>query len=384
MRSFRNIYNVIDSLDISNGWKRVFKKIQVSYYHNFYQGKANDVHFWRYGQNIMALSAEDRFKFFTKFNFFALVFGPLYYIAKFIFPKAIILMLIECGIIYYSYSTFNSLILLTCILVHFYAAAFANLDYFTCKVLNNKYVKNSPEILSDAIDENFAQSVLKEQSLRVPFVSFVIFGLLFTSFFVYLKVSQYIEYKNIINQKSRICTTKTSCYNTLTKTAANIKGNVPSIYKEYYNMGAAYYELGNKNKALEALNYSIVKNSSYLPSYLLKGIILTEFKQYNMAAQTYESAAKISPQGEIFYLLGSTYYKEGKFTEAKVAFEKSVRAYPNRATYWEALAYTKIYLKDGTGAKSDLNNAIKALKKDGERRNAHKIERIEAYMRNIR
>ena len=69
----KNIYGIIDSLKVSDGWKNVFKKIQVAYYHNFYQGKSNNVHTWRYGQNVMGLKPEDRFKFFTAFNFFALI-----------------------------------------------------------------------------------------------------------------------------------------------------------------------------------------------------------------------------------------------------------------------------------------------------------------------
>lgn len=384
MRHFENIYNLIDSLNISNSWKKTFKKIQVAYYHNFYQGKANNVHFWRYGQNVMGLSAENRFKFFTRFNFFALIFGSVYYLSKLIFPKAFILLLIEGAVIYYSHYIYNPLILLACILIHIYTAIYANNDYFTSQVLNNKYVKANPEILSDYIDDNFAKNVLKEQSLYAPFATFAVFGSIFILLFAFIQISQYLECKNLINQRTKICITKSGCYDILTRTAQNIKNNPTNIHKEYFNMGAAYYELGDKYRALEALNYSISKKRKYLPPYLLKGIILTELKQFNTAAEAYNTAIKISPQGEIFYLLGSTYYKEGKFTEAKDSFEKAVRAYPDRATYWEALAYAKIYLRDASGAKAALSNAIKALKKDGETKNAAKIERIEAYMRNIR
>ena len=85
----RNIYRFIDSLNVSRGWKNTFKKIQVAYFHNFYQGKANNVHLWRYGQPVISYGASDRFKFFTRFNFFALIFGPLYYLAKFMFIKGL-------------------------------------------------------------------------------------------------------------------------------------------------------------------------------------------------------------------------------------------------------------------------------------------------------
>ena len=86
----------------------------------------------------------------------------------------------------------------------------------------------------------------------------------------------------------------------------------------------------------------------------------------------------------MYYLLGSSYYKEGNYVAAKANFEKAVKAYPNKSSYWEALAYTKIYLRDRAGAKNDLIKAIKVLKREDAVKNAAKIEALEGYMLNLR
>lgn len=384
MHNSGNIFSIIDSLSVSKGWKEIFKKIQVAYYHNFYQGKANNIHLWRYGQSIMNLAPDERFKFFTKFNFFALVFGPLYYLAKLILPKGLILLLLEAGILYYANNTFNSLLPYLCILIHIYASIFANIDYFSKMVLNHKKIKENPDILSDYIDDNFVKSVTRKQSLYYLFTFIITIAFISTGFIVATKTMQTLEYKSILDGTKRICSTRNECTEMLRISSININGGKQPVCKEYYILGAAYYELGDKHKALNALNQAIAKNNKYLPAYLLKGIVLTELKQYNSARKCYESALKLYPEGKLFYLMGSTYYKESNFIEAKENFEKAVRAYPNNATYLESLAYAKIYLRDNQGAKEDLKKAVKALKNEGENKNSARIERIEGYMRNIK
>lgn len=379
-----NIFSIIDSLSVSKNWKEIFKKIQVAYYHNFYQGKANNIHLWRYGQSIMNLSPDERFKFFTKFNFFALIFGPLYYLSKLILPKGLILLLFEVGILYYANSTYNSLLPYLCILIHIYTSVFANIDYFSKMVLGHKKIKENPDILSDYVDDNFVKNVTRKQSFYYLFAFVVTIVFISTCLIVATKIMQTLEYKNILDRTKRICTTRNECTEILRISSININGGKQPVCKEYYNLGAAYYELGDKHKALNALNQSIVKNNKYLPAYLLKGIVLTELKQYSAARKSYESALKLYPEGKLFYLMGSTYYKESNFIEAKENFEKAVKAYPNNATYLESLAYSKIYLRDNQGAKADLKKAIKALKNEGENKNSARIERIEGYMKNIK
>ncbi len=377
----KDIYGIIDSLKVSKGWKEIFKKIQVAYYHNFYQGKANNVHSWRYGQNIMNLSAQDRFKFFTSFNFFALVFGPLYYLAKFMLIKGLILLLIEIGLIYY----FDFPVAYLIILVHIYAAIFANADYFTKMVLNNKFIKENPDYLSDLINDNFVNSVMKSTSYYNQFVAFVVVASILTGTFVYLEFAKDAKYKELINNRQKICKTQAECDKVIKDSTLNIRANKEPLYLEYFNMGAAYYELNSRQSALNALNQATKLKDDYFEPYALKGIIYTDLKQFNLARMNYEKALKIYPKGKfLYYLLGSSYYKEGNYPAAKENFEKAVRAYPNKSSYWEALAYTKIYLRDKTGAKNDLTKAIKVLKREDSVKNAAKIEALEGYMMNLR
>lgn len=377
----RNIYSFIDSLSVSKGWKEVFKKIQVAYYHNFYQGKSNNVHTWRYGQNMMSLSSSDRFKFFTRFNFFALVFGPVYYLAKFMLIKGLILLLLEIGLIYY----FDFPIAYAIILLHVYAAVFANSDYFTKMVLNNKFIKENPDYLSDLINDNFVNSVMKQTSLHAQFVAFVIMASVFTGTIVYIEFAKDAKYRELINNRQKICKTTAECNKIIADSTANIRANKEPLYLEYFNMGAAYYELNSKQSALLSLDKATKLKDDYFEPYALKGIIYTELKQFNLARMNYERALKIYPKGKfIYYLLGSSYYKEGNYLAAKDNFEKAVRAYPNKSSYWEALAYTKIYLKDRSGAKNDLAKAVKVLKKEDPNKNAAKIEALEGYMMNLK
>jgi len=377
----KNIYGIIDSLKVSKGWKETFKKIQVAYYHNFYQGKSNNVHTWRYGQNIMSLAPQERFKFFTRFNFFALVFGPLYYLAKLMLIKGLILLLIEAGLVYY----FDFPIAYLLILIHVYAAIFANSDYFTKMVLNNKFIKENPDCLSDAIDDNFVKKVTKTTSYYNQFVAFAVIASVFAGTFIYLEFAKDAKYKELINKRQRICKTNAECHKAIKDATLNIRANKQPLYVEYFNMGAAYFELGNMQSALQALNEATKLKDDYFEPHALKGIIYTELKQYNLARMNYEKALKIYRNGKfLYYLLGSSYYKEGNYQAAKENFEKAARAYPNKSSYWEALAYTKIYLKDKAGAKDDLIKAIKALKREDSIKNAAKIEALEGYMMNLK
>lgn len=373
---YKNIYAIIDSLDISRGWKNVFKKIQTAYFHNFYQGKANNVHMWRYGQPVISYGASDRFKFFTRFNFFALIFGPLYYLAKFMFLKGLFLLLIEAALIYY----YGFPVAYFAIFIHIYAAIFANSDYFIQKVLNHKEVKENPGYLSDYIDENFVKNVLKEQSYYVPFAIFCLLFGIGAVLFIGNEFAVDAKYQEIVNNKQKVCSDNDSCIRLINTSVSNIKAGKEPVDAEYFNAGAAYYQLGNKQNALNALNQATLKNPNHFASYILKGIIYTELGQYNYARASYEKALQIYPKGKfLYYLLGSAYYKEGKYTEAKTNFEKAVKAYPKKAAYREALAYTKIYLKDTKGAKADLERAIKILKNEKGASGNTRIEALERY-----
>lgn len=377
----RNIYRFIDSLKVGRGWKNTFKKIQTAYFHNFYQGKANNIHLWRYGQPVISYGASDRFKFFTRFNFFALIFGPLYYIFKLMLIKGLFLLLIEVWLIYH----FDFPIAYLAIFVHIYTAIFANSDYFVQTVLNNKNIRENPEYLSDYIDENFVKSTLKEQSYYVPFVIFCVMFCATAALFICNEFAVDAKYQQIVNNRQKICEDTNSCSKVIHASLDNIKAGIGYEPEQYFNLGAAYYHLGNRQSALNALNQATTKDPGYFSAYILKGIVFTELKQFNYARASYEKALKIYPRGRfLYYLLGSAYYKEGKYIEAKDSFEKAVKAYPKKASYREALAYTKIYLKDTKGAKEDLEKVVKLLKNESGTKNAARIEALERYAQNLR
>ena len=226
---------------------------------------------------------------------------------------------------------------------------------------------------------------MKTESHRNAFTAFVIISILIVGTFVYLEFAKDAKYKELINNRQKICKTSAECDKIIKDSTINIRAKKEPLYFEYFNMGAAYYELRNSQAALQALNQATTLKPDYFEPYALKGIIYTELKQFNLARLNYEKALKIYPKGKfLYYLLGSSYYKEGKYMDAKENFEKAVRAYPNRSSYWEALAYTKIYLRDKEGAKNDLLKAVKALKREDAIKNAAKIEALEGYMMNLK
>lgn len=378
--SNRNVYQVIDNLNVSSGWKRIFKKIQVSYFQNFYQGKANNIHFWSYQQEVANLSASDRFKFFTRFNFFALLFGPLYYLAKFMFKKGIILLALFALIVYYGGESSIPPLKYLAVFVNIYCAIYANTDYFIAKVVNSREAKDDPSVLSDMVDGNFMDKVMKEPTF---YGVFIIFVLIFSAGLIWFLSDKFIsdaKAQSVLARTSRVCSTKDECANLIRASLTNIRAHKEPLYLEYFNLGAAYYELGNRKDAMNALNESTKLKSNFLLPYLLKGIICTELQSYESAKYNYNRALEIYPNAKrVHYLLGSVYYKEGKYTQAKACFEKAVKAFPNKAQYWEALAYTKIYLKDTVGAKAAIERTIRILKKEGEKKNLMRIERLQAY-----
>ena len=105
-----------------------------------------------------------------------------------------------------------------------------------------------------------------------------------------------------------------------------IKADSAGTHAEpYYFKGVYYYNIGDKSRALNQFNQSIVHDYYFLDAYLEKGRILYEQRNYSTASQVFQLATTISPAfADAYYWLARCEQATGKKEEAK---ENYLRAY---------------------------------------------------------
>ena len=98
--AYSRIFEIIDGLNVTKGWKTIFKKVHVSYFNNYVHGRRLDVHFWSVSQKYKALLAPEKLRMFPRFNPYGLVFGPFFYLFKCIYVKGLVLLIISLALFF--------------------------------------------------------------------------------------------------------------------------------------------------------------------------------------------------------------------------------------------------------------------------------------------
>lgn len=375
------VYDLIDRLRVSARWKDIFKRIHTVYLLNYFQGTLNNLHFWNPSPLVNQLRLGQKFNFFTSFNLWALLLGPIYYLFKFMYKKAIII-----GAILYFLIVYNQFTPYFIPLIMLYCCIFANRDYFVKKVLKNHAIVNNPSILSVEIDEEYFLAVSKRKNaMPLAFIAALTI-LISLGYFLANSYNLELETDRALTNVPRVCSSQEECTKYINDKLQKISmsKDPKAQYSHNYKIACAYAIMGNKNNAIKFLDLTLRQNPKYLPAYLMRASYQFENQNYQQALVNYNMALAIAPRAKfIHYYIGRTYYRTRDYKNALIHLEIATKVKRNDPIALETLAYTKIYLKDFDGAIKDLRRTIDLYERQDSKKNAVKIKSIERYVKSL-
>jgi outer membrane protein OmpA-like peptidoglycan-associated protein/Tfp pilus assembly protein PilF len=96
-----------------------------------------------------------------------------------------------------------------------------------------------------------------------------------------------------------------------------------------FERAAKYYDQKQNQKALEHLNEAVKADPKFIEAHMLLANVYTDMKDYDKAIASYKDAIAINPDffPNNYYSLGKVEYYTGRYTDAKISFEKFL-SYP--------------------------------------------------------
>jgi tetratricopeptide (TPR) repeat protein len=132
----------------------------------------------------------------------------------------------------------------------------------------------------------------------------------------------------------------------------------------YYNVGIAYLERNQLDKAINAANSYINQRPREFRGYLLRGKIYFRQDKYNEAEGQFNRANELSPNNtEVALARGKNYSKQGQPVKAITLLERVASVKPNDVDVMEELAHA--YLKNNEASKAAMT-AERALAVKGQ------------------
>ncbi|MFC1576759.1 tetratricopeptide repeat protein, partial [Candidatus Omnitrophota bacterium] len=135
----------------------------------------------------------------------------------------------------------------------------------------------------------------------------------------------------------------------------------PRYPDTYNNLGVAYYDIDKKDEAAAFLKKAIEINPDYADVYNNLGRIYCDTGKLDEAVASYEKALAINPHYRAAYNnLGNLYYDTGRIEEAAFLYEKAMEIGPDHADTYNNLG--NVYRKMGKTKKAAAfyKKAIKA------------------------
>jgi Flp pilus assembly protein TadD len=105
----------------------------------------------------------------------------------------------------------------------------------------------------------------------------------------------------------------------------------------YANLGSAYRELGETDKADESFDHALHLNATQFNAYLGRGILREREGQLDGAIADYTRSTEIQPTTEAYLRLGHALERAGRAAEARSAYELALRLDPDSAEAKQAL-----------------------------------------------
>lgn len=101
-------------------------------------------------------------------------------------------------------------------------------------------------------------------------------------------------------------------------------------YKLYFQKGYALYKLGDTNKAIDSIRYSISlkPNDAYMNNFL--GLLYLYIEDYKQAESSFLKATVYSPNNVVYMVnLAATYERDKNFSSALNTYEEAYKINPN-------------------------------------------------------
>ncbi len=367
---FSDIYEVIDNLAVDGRWKQIFKKIYTVYYQNFSEGQTGNRHFWQPSPLISVLGIGDKWKFHCLFNFWALIFGPLYYIAKGLVTKGAILlaMYLAAIIIISTAPVFGETSFFLLPLINIYCAVLFNADYFIEKVAKSEAVKKEPRLFGDYVNEAYFDRVADNPKANIAppiMATIVTLGIfLVCGFVIYTDVVSTLAVDG--TQFPPVCQDDLSCNEKIGALEGKIRSENGGTSSLNYQLACAYSNKKDSTEAIKAAKEAIKKNNNNIEAYILLGNLYFNKQDYSASTTAFQRALKINGRiKNINFNIGRCYYRTRNYQEALKHFKIATSKYPCILfpQYFELQGYTKILTGDKLGGAKDLKSAKSSYEK---------------------
>jgi tetratricopeptide (TPR) repeat protein len=103
----------------------------------------------------------------------------------------------------------------------------------------------------------------------------------------------------------------------------------PHKGRPYTNLGFAYIESGQYDKALEATQKGIDLDPKFAGAYYNLSIIYQKMGNLNQAIAMAKKSLEIDPDTEMaYYSLGGIYFENGQYEESEEAYKKFLKTFP--------------------------------------------------------
>ncbi len=109
----------------------------------------------------------------------------------------------------------------------------------------------------------------------------------------------------------------------------------------YYNLGIAYWTLGDKDKSMDNYSLAIEVDPKYADAYYGRGVCYYYLNEFDKALADYSKAISIMPRPELFFNRGLIYASKQKWQEAISDYTKAIETTPGNSSlyYNRGLAY---------------------------------------------
>jgi tetratricopeptide (TPR) repeat protein len=129
----------------------------------------------------------------------------------------------------------------------------------------------------------------------------------------------------------------------------------PTSVAAWFNLGMSYHQLELYEKAVDAFEYAVAIDDTYLPAYQSMGQSYMALGLYYKAIEVFEESASIeAPEPLIIYYIGECYEKLGQLDLAEKQYLKAIENDPTLPEAWAGLAVV-------AEERGELKNAIKYI-----------------------
>ncbi len=127
----------------------------------------------------------------------------------------------------------------------------------------------------------------------------------------------------------------------------------------HYWQGRVLSGQGRADEAIAAYSKAIHRDESHAQAYRYRGGTFKDMADYPAALEDFTKLIELQPEASYYNRRGLTYEEMGQFEKAAQDYTQAIALSPKWAIPYNNRGFAKMHLKDWTGAKEDLETAIK-------------------------